>query len=232
MKHSAFHFVQRSDAPAGALALTARERPSPAESQPAERAGAAGQSREDLELVRDFDALYARYGKQIFNTIYQWIGDYEEAADLTQETFLSAHKAREQFRGDAKVYTWLYRIAHNHCKNRFKQRGRQREMEGPSLDAGLGGEGAEDEAAVTREIADWSQSPTRLLEQKELGAQINRAVNSLAPEYRVVLVLREVDGLAYNEIADVTGLTLEAVKTRLNRARAMVRQKVEPYLKI
>ena len=77
-----------------------------------------------------------------------------------------------------------------------------------------------DEAAATREIADWSRSPARLLEQKELQAQINRAVDSLAPEYRVVLVLREVDGLSYNEIAEVTGLTLEAVKTRLNRAQS------------
>ena len=207
-----------------------RERLLPLPSASSERLG-AGQ-REDLALVRDFDALYARYGKQIFNTIFQWIGDYEEAADLTQETFLSAHKAREQFRGDSKVYTWLYRIAHNHCKNRFKQRGRQREMEGPSLDAGIAGDEIGEEVAATREIADWSQSPTLLLEQKELQAQINRAVNALAPEYRVVLVLREVDGLAYNEIAEATGLTLEAVKTRLNRARAMVRQKVEPYLKI
>jgi RNA polymerase sigma-70 factor (ECF subfamily) len=232
VKHFAFSFVQRSNTLGSAMALMPRERLLPSPSASSERAG-VGQNREDLALVRDFDALYARYGKQIFNTIYQWIGDYEEAADLTQETFLSAHKAREQFRGDAKVYTWLYRIAHNHCKNRFKQRGRQREMEGPSLDAGMSGDGADfDETAVTREIADWSQSPPRLLEQKELEAQINRAVNSLAPEYRVVLVLREVDGLAYNEIAEVTGLTLEAVKTRLNRARAMVRQKVEPYLKI
>ena len=108
-----------------------RERSLPPASAASERAG-AGQ-RDDRALVRDFDALYARYGKQIYNTIYQWIGDYEEAADLTQETFLSAHKAREQFRGDSKVYTWLYRIAHNHFKNRLKQRGRQREMEGPSL---------------------------------------------------------------------------------------------------
>ena len=201
-----------------------------ASERPVVSAGTA-QQREEIALARDFDALYARYGKQIFNTIYQWIGDYEEAADLTQETFLSAHKARDQFRGDSKIYTWLYRIAHNHCKNRFKQRGRQREMEGPSLDAGLPGDGFED-AAPAREIADWTQSPSLLLEQKELQAQINRAVNSLAPEYRVVLVLREVDGLSYTEIAEVTGLTLEAVKTRLNRARAMVRQKVEPYLKI
>lgn len=231
MKLSTFSFVQRSVTPGAALTLMPRERTLPSPAASSERVG-AGQNREDLALVRDFDALYARYGKQIFNTIYQWIGDYEEAADLTQETFLSAHKAREQFRGDSKVYTWLYRIAHNHCKNRFKQRGRQREMEGPSLDAGIGGDGIDDDTAMPREIADWSQSPPRLLEQKELQAQINRAVNSLAPEYRVVLVLREVDCLSYTEIAEVTGLTLEAVKTRLNRARAMVRQKVEPYLKI
>ena len=150
---------------------------------------------------------------------------------MTQETFLSAHKAREQFRGDSKVSTWLYRIAENHCKNRFKQRDRQREMEGLSLDAGAIGDGAEFEPPAAREVADWSGSPSRLLEEKELQAQINRAVNSLAPEYRDVLVLREVDGLSYTDIAEVTGLTLEAVKTRLNRARAMVRQKVEPYLK-
>ena len=200
------------------------------------RDGAAGDRtasslRDEVALVQDFDALYARYGKQIFNTIFQWIGDYEEAADLTQETFLSAHKAREQFRGDSKVHTWLYRIAHNHCKNRFKQRDRQREMEGPSLDAGIGSLD-EGDGLGTREIADWTGSPSALLEQKESQAQINRAIDSLAPEYRVVLVLRLVDGLSYTEIAEATGLTLEAVKTRLNRAKAMVRQKVEPYLKI
>jgi len=193
----------------------------------------AAERRGEIALVHDSDALYARYGKQIFNTLFQWIGDYEEAADLTQETFISAHKARDQFRGESKVYTWLYRIAHNHLKNRVKQRGRQREMEGASLDAGaFGSEGDFEEAGPTREIADWSGSPSRLLEQKELGAQINRAVESLAPDYRVVLILREIDSLSYTEIAEVTGLTLEAVKTRLNRARAMVRQKVEPYLKI
>ena len=195
----------------------------------------AAERRADLALVQDAAALYARYGDKIFNTIYQWIGDYEEAADLTQETFLSAYKAREQFRGRfAKLSTWLYRIAHNHVQEpRSSSEDRQREMEGPSLDAGIAGEEADfGEAAAPREIADWSQSPSRLLEQKELQAQINRAVDSLASEYRVVLVLREVDGLTYNEIAEVTGLTLEAVKTRLHRAKTMVRQRVEPYLKI
>ena len=199
-------------------------------SAPASGASSAQARREDLALVRDFDALYERYGKTVFNLIYQWIGDYEEATDLTQETFISAFKARDQFRGDARLYTWLYRIAHNHCKNRFKQRDRQREMEGPSLDAGVGLDDG-DEGAPSREVADWSFSPARLLEQKELRALIEKAVDGLASEYKVVLTLREMEDLSYNEIAEVTGLTLEAVKTRLNRARAMVRQRVEPYLK-
>ncbi len=189
---------------------------------------------DDAALLHDFDALYARYEKPLFNLIYQWIGDYDEARDLFQETMVSAYKARSQFRGDAQVYTWLYRIAHNHCKNRFKQRDRQREIEGPSLDAGAfaddGGDGTTGEAA--RDIADWSLSPERQAEQNELQALITQAVDSLTSEYRVVLVLREMEGLSYNEIAEVTGLTLEAVKTRLNRARGMVRQRVEPYYRL
>jgi RNA polymerase sigma-70 factor (ECF subfamily) len=192
---------------------------------------ADGDATQAGESITDFDALYDRYGKQLFNAIYQWVGDYEEAADLTQETFVSAYRARDQFRGDARIYTWLYRIAYNHCKNRFKQRDRQRQMEGLSLDAGVGDGDGDDLISETREIADWSYSPARILEQKELRAVVDRAVDSLASEYKVVLLLREVDGLSYNEISEVTGLTMEAVKTRLNRARGMVRQRVEPYYK-
>lgn len=187
--------------------------------------------REEAALLRNQDALIERYQKPLFNYIYQYMGDYEEASDLTQETFISAWKARETFRGESKVNTWLYRIAQNHCKNRLKQRGRQREMEGPSLDAGVHADGLEDDGpGATRDIADWSASPAKVLEQKELGALINRAVDALAPEYKGVLLLREMEGLSYTEIAQATGLTMEAVKTRLNRARAMVRQRVEPYL--
>ena len=196
---------------------------SPGASDPTRRA--------DLALVRDFDALYERYHKTIFNVILRWIGDYHEAEDLTIETFASAFKARDQFRGDSRVQTWLYRIAHNHYKNRLKQRGRQREMEGPSLDAGAFGEGEDEGAVASRDVADWSYSPARLLEQKELRALIEKAVDNLPTDYKVVLVLRDQQDLSYNEIADVTGLTLEAVKTRLNRARNMVRQRVEPYYK-
>lgn len=183
------------------------------------------------ESIASFDEVYARYGKQIFNAIFQWIGDYDEASDLTQETFVSAYKAFDQFRGEARIYTWLYRIAYNHCKNRFKQRDRQRRMESVSLDAGIADGDGEELVSETRDIPDWSYSPAKILEQKELRTLVDRAVESLASEYKVVLLLRELDGLSYQEIAEVTGLTMEAVKTRLNRARGMVRQRVEPYYK-
>lgn len=190
----------------------------------------SGQNRRaDIALVQDFDALYERYEKPLFNLIYQWVGDYEDAQDISVQTFTSAYTARAGFRGESQVYTWLYKIAHNHCKNRFKQRDRQREIEGPSLDAAFAGE--EGGEMSGREIADWSYSPAQLLDQKETRALIEKAIDGLASEYKVVLTLRELEGLSYNEIADVTGLTLAAVKTRLNRAHAMVRQRVEPQLK-
>ena len=196
-----------------------------------------GNARDLADLRQDFDALMARYERPIYNAIFHLIGDSDEAGDLTQETFVSAYRARNHFRGDAKVYTWLYRIAVNHCKNRFKQRDRLREYEGISLDGGFGGgstwgEDSDHGQSESRLVADWSLSPERLLEQKELRAQIYRAVEALASEYRIVLVLREMEGLNYNEIAEVTGLTMEAVKTRLSRARAMVRRRIEPYYKL
>ncbi len=200
--------------------------------QAAEAGGAAvsGHNRRaDIALVRDSDALYERYAKPLFNLIFRWVGDYEDAEDVLIETFMSAHKARDNFRGESQVNTWLYRIAHNHCKNRFKQRDRQREVEGPSLDATFGGDEGDDLPA--REIADWSYSPAQLLDQKETRALLEKAIDGLASEYKVVLTLRHLEDLSYNEIADVTGLTLAAVKTRLNRAHAMVRHKVEPQLK-
>lgn len=187
--------------------------------------------RREAEQVseQNFDELYNRYSKSVFNIIYQWIGDYDEAADLTQETFVSAYKAIGQFRGEARIYTWLYRIAHNHCKNRFKQRDRLRRVEGPSLDVGLSGEADSATLSAPTEVPDWTYSPSEVFDQKELRVMVDAAVNSLAFEYKEVLILREVEGMAYSEIAEVTGLTMETVKTRLNRARTMVRKKIEPY---
>jgi RNA polymerase sigma-70 factor, ECF subfamily len=184
---------------------------------------------DDADKCLTFDALVAAYEKKIFNVIYRVLGDYEEAADLTQETFINAYRSFDRFRGDAKIYTWLYQIAINHCRNRLRQRGRTRALRVESLDQPHDWE--DDGDGPSREIADSTLAPHTLLEEKELRQKILAAVQSLPPDYREVVVLRELQGLSYNEIADATRLSLDNVKTRLSRARAMLRRKLEPYYK-
>lgn len=181
----------------------------------------------EQEVFKTFDDLVAAYEKRIFNVIYRILGDYEEAADLTQETFISAFKGFERFRGDSKIYTWLYQIAINHCRNKLRQRGRQRAIQVESIDQPRSWEDSEDGAS--RDIADLTNAPHLVLEEKELKEKILSAVQSLPPDYREVVVLREIQGLSYNEIAEVTNISLDNVKTRLSRARAMLRRKLEPY---
>ncbi len=185
-----------------------------------------GNPHEDADRNLDFDALVAKYEKKIFNVIYRFIGDYEEATDLTQETFISAFRHYDKFRGDSKVFTWLYQIARNLCINRIRQKDRQRSLKIESLDQPR--ESDSDEG-MTREVADWSQSPQVVLEDQELRQRIYDAINSLPPDYKEVVVLREFQNLSYNEIVEATGLSLENVKTRLSRARGMLRRKLEPY---
>ena len=177
-------------------------------------------------IVRNFDALVAKYEKKIFNVIYRFLGDYEEAMDLTQETFVSAFRHYERFRGEAKVFTWLYQIARNLCINKVRQRDRQRSLKIESLDQVRDGD---DDEGLTREVADWTHSPQQVLEEKELHQRILAAIESLPPDYKEVVLLREFQQMSYNEIVAATGLSLENVKTRLSRARAMLRRKLEPY---
>ena len=186
-------------------------------------------ARDLVDLRGDFNALMSRYEKPIYNLIFRFLNDPEEASDLTQEAFISAYKARSDFRGDAKVSTWLYRIAVNHCKNRYKQRDRQRDHEGPSLDDNWKSDENEGPAVESRFLADWSYSPEVISQSNELMSAIYRAVEALPIDYKIVVVLREMEGMNYNEIVQATGLTLETVKTRLSRARGMLRRRLQPY---
>ena len=149
----------------------------------------------------------------------------EDAQDLLVETFVNAWRAWGKFRRDAQVSTWLYQIAHNLCKNWYKQKGRRREREGYSLDDTLDSESGE----LSREVADWRNAPEKLLLETEFGQKIREAVDALPPEYREVLILDLWEDLPYDEIATILGLTVPAVKTRLHRARNKVRLRLEPY---
>lgn len=178
---------------------------------------------EDRSLT--FEQIHRKYESKIYNLILRLVGDREDAADLTVETFLNAYRAWGRFRGDARVSTWLHQIAVNNCKNSFKQKDRRRDREPVSLDDTIDTDSGE----LSREIPDWREVPEKKLLDQELARQIQRAVDALAPEYRVVLVLAVMEGLSYEEIAGITQLSVPAVKTRLHRARNMMQRRLEPY---
>jgi RNA polymerase sigma-70 factor (ECF subfamily) len=174
-----------------------------------------------------FEQIVERYHGKIFQLVYRYLGDYDEACDLTQDTFVRAYRAWDEFRGDSQIYTWLYRIAINLCHNRQKKLQRQRQFERVSLDTAPDDDFS---TGLVREVADERPLPSQLLENHELRARLQEALLELPDNYRTVILLRDMQGLTYEQIAEATDSTLEAIKSRLFRARGAVRKLMEPYL--
>ena len=178
--------------------------------------------------ITSFDELLDRHEKAVFNLIYRLVGDYEEAADLTQETFVAAYRSFHAFRGESEVFTWICQIAVNKCKNKFKERARRRRFEFLVRDLKQeDGETVEDDSGV---FGVEERTPFTELEKKELQEKVVVAITGLPDDYRLVVVLRDLQGLSYQEIADMVGISLDALKSRLHRGRALLRQKLSPYL--
>jgi RNA polymerase sigma-70 factor (ECF subfamily) len=163
------------------------------------------------------------HSTHIYNLALKLTGDPVAAEDVLQETFLSAFKAIPRFEGKAQLSTWLYRIAHNAALMRL----RKRQVETVSLD-----EPVENEEGVPepREFADWSESPEEALLDTELQQVMDAAVQSLSETLRSVFVLRDVNGLSTAQTAEVLGLSEEAVKSRLLRARLALRERLTAYM--
>lgn len=165
--------------------------------------------------------------QRVYNVIYHLIEDRQEAEDLTQDTFVNAHRAFSSFRGDSQIYTWLYRIAVNLTKNRLDRKGRRDEVHSYSLDTPVE---LDDEEKLFRQVEDWSRAPDRLAENRELGDFLCVEVARLRPDYKEVVILRDYEGLSYDQIALVLGCSVQAVKSRLFRARSLLRDRFERYL--
>lgn len=175
-----------------------------------------------------FEEVVERYHGKVFQLVYRYTGDYEEACDLTQDTFVRAYGAWNEFRGDSQIYTWLYRIAINLCHNQQKKLQRRRRVESVSLDAPI--EEGSNEGWSSQRVADERPLPLQVLESVEMRARLHEALAQLPENYRTVIVLRDIEGLTYEEIARITDSTLEAIKSRLFRARNAIRRLMEPYL--
>jgi len=170
---------------------------------------------------RAFEEVVRLYQNKVFNLVYRMIGNQEEAEDLAQEVFVTVFKSVDSFRGEAKFSTWLYRIAANHCKNRMKYLGRRSYKQTGELD-----EAAEREAqnAQPSSIRPQVDGPDAVLEGLELERTVQRAMQALDPEHREVIVLRDIEDLSYEEIAEITGVELGTVKSRLHRARLQLKE--------
>ncbi|MFO7947467.1 MAG: sigma-70 family RNA polymerase sigma factor [Armatimonadota bacterium] len=176
----------------------------------------------------DFKAVIEQNYERVYNVIYRMISDPEQAADLTQETFVNAYRSWDSFRGDSQVYTWLYRIAVNLTKNRLERQGRVNRTEAFSIDAPIDTDG---DSELYMQINDESMAPENLVDNQELKKVLVEQVDRLRHDYKEVIILRDYQGFSYNEIADILGCSLQAVKSRLFRARSTLRQRLQSYLK-
>lgn len=166
--------------------------------------------------VEAFGELVSIYEKQVYTIAYRFMGNPEDASDLTQEAFVRAFRAISRFRGEASFKTWIYHIVANVCRDELRKRKKQAVV---SLDAPI----VTDDGYIAREQEDWSLAPERVYESIELQETIQELLNQLIPEYRQVLVLRELQGFTYEEIANILGCSLGTVKSRINRARKALR---------
>lgn len=179
-----------------------------------------------------FGQIVLRYQDRLFTAVLRLVGDADDARELTQEAFTRALMSLDTFRGDAQPYTWLFRIAMNLSISRLRKVVRKRTF---SLDAPPKGRGngGEDQASglLDRVSSDRTETPDQVAERRERQEQVVAALGRLDSEYRAILVMRDIEGFDYQQMADLLGLPLGTLKSRLFRARLALRDELRPYMK-
>lgn len=158
-----------------------------------------------------FEELVLEYEKKVYNVALRMLNNSEDAADMTQEAFIKAYNSLSGFRGDSKFSVWLTRIVSNLCLDFLRSRNRR-----PTVSLSMEDEDGED---VQLDIADTSQSPGQLLERSLTRESVRRGLQSLPEDYREILLLREIQGLSYDEIAAALDIEVGTVKSRIFRGR-------------
>ena len=174
--------------------------------------------------VHAFETLVNKYDRQIFRIAQHITQNKEDAQDVVQDAFLKAYEKLDQFQGNSKFYTWLVRIAVNESLMRLRKR---RTGKMVSIDDDIETE----EGSVPRDLADWSPNPEQNYGQAELAEILRKTIQGLPHGFRIVFVLRDVDGLSTEETAETLGLSVPAVKSRLLRARLQLRERLSRYFR-
>jgi RNA polymerase sigma-70 factor, ECF subfamily len=174
--------------------------------------------------VQAFEKLVKQYDRQVFRIAQHITQNREDAEDVVQDAFLKAYEKLDQFQGNSKFYTWLVRIAVNESLMRLRRR---RTGKMVSIDEDVETE----EGSMPRDLADWSPDPEQLYGQSELSEILRKTIQGLPPGFRIVFVLRDVEGLSTEETAETLGLSVPAVKSRLLRARLQLRERLSRYFR-
>ena len=177
------------------------------------------QERQWVEAARKgdqaaFEQLVRAYEKRVFALTLRMCGSPEDAAEAAQETFLAVWQGLGSFRGEASFSTWLYRLASNACVDFLRRENRHRAAAGPSID----------DEEMNLEVSDPAPTPQEAAERAELRSQVEAGLRELPPEYRQVLILREIHQLSYEEIGQALCLDSGTVKSRISRGRKRLRK--------
>ncbi len=164
--------------------------------------------------VRAFNLLVERYQVRLYNLCYRMLGDHDAAADVTQDAFMSAFRNIRRYRGGSFA-AWIMRIATNACYDQLRVRQRRPTT---SIDALL-----DDEEHAPRQFEDQTEPPDERSLRNELAGEIQRSLNALEPDQRLVVIMSDIQGFSYDEISTATGWPLGTVKSRLSRGRAQLR---------
>ena len=167
-----------------------------------------------------FEQLLLLYEKRIYAIAYKYMGNHEDASDMAQEALIKAYQSIRHFRGDAAFGTWLGKITANRCLDELRKR---KNIQLTSLEETLELE----EGSVKKELESPLVTPEDHAVQQETTAYMQGLIDSLKPEYRIVIILRELEGYSYEEIADLLQCSLGTVKSRISRARIYLKEKIE-----
>ena len=174
---------------------------------------------------RAFRELIHAHRDRVFNITYRMLGNRAEAEDVAQEVFISVFKTIDSFREESKFSTWLYRVTVNHCKNRIKYLSRRHERDKDELD-----ETSSAANGATHGTPARSAQPDRALEGAQMEQLLQDAIANLEDDQRIVVVLRDVEDLSIEEICEITGLPDGTVKSRLHRARLVLRKRLQRHV--
>lgn len=175
-----------------------------------------------------YDELVRTYSASIFHVAYRMLGDSAESSDAVQEIFLKVFRNISGFKGEAALKTWVFKIAFSEILNRLRWWKRRHRFSTISLDDQPNGTGVN----VGQSLASASPTPEEVLQSKEQEKAIQQALGRLSREHRSIIVLRDIEGFSYNEIADVLGVSVGTVKSRLARARTDLKRSLMRYLSV